>query len=569
MAKSKTKQKTKTKQLDDEDELQVKSKADADADDVDAVDVETDDADAEDVDVDDADAADVDADAGDDDDDEPSVDEGPTAPPAKITKLVIALILLNWIAAPTFLFLAVIDNNVRMQYAHRTLLNYIQIWGLPLDDEQRSASLSMDTRPRTKLTSEQVKEVVNKRIRKSYSDYAAVDEPVPLRIRPSDMSEAVLADVFRESEGIPDPVPTLDAEIKRLKDSLPGEIEKAAAKVLEAQKSDDDKRAIIQKTLLSIAWGVKQVRDLDDMLAKTKGADLDRLVTESVQRRIYYDILAPLNVFRPGEIKDAKNYKIEKLSDQSYTLDQVKSFLIERLDHALADEYKAETHIGEDFISEKKTTQDVQTKKELSSLTRGSVEKRQKIGFILFTLGHVSVPTLDVKLYPKGVERAQVVSGLYEFTSSSLRYVQALQILEERIVSAIKADRAGYMLAADKGSTPGATAEIELEIDRLVKLVELIDSAQKRLDDLRDQKDKFQKIFEQRTQQHKDTIEKLRTARGDTEKYVKELRVLQEQLHKALVELSDAGERNFRLLDEITAIERAMQKKNAPKGGKK
>lgn len=613
MAKSRAnpKTKSKTKQLDDEDELQVKSRVDdgddaaqTELDDSEAVDADIEDAEEEavdvkarvadediddevdvDVDVDEADSeveaeadaddtddgddADIDADQADDDDgDEESVDEGPTAPPAKITKLAIFLILMNWIAAPGFLVLAFMDHSVRVQYAHRSLLNYLQIWGLPLEDEDKAASLSMDTRPRLKLTAEQVKEVANKRIRKSYTDYAPVDELVPLRIRPRDMTDALLTDVF-DYQGVEKPVPTLDAEIRRLKEVLPSDITAAAAEVLAAQNTDEEKRAVVVKSLFSIAWDVWQAKRLDDTLTKAKGADLDNLVTDSVQRRIYYDILAPLNVFRPGDIKDAKNYKIEKLSDQTYTLDQVKGFLLERLDAALADEYKADTHIGDAFISEKQTSKDPQSKQELSSLTRGSVEKRQKIGFLLFTLGHVSVPALDKKLYPKGIERAQVVSGLYEFTSSSVRYVQTLQVLETRIVEAIKADRGGYMLAGDKGSTAGFAAEYELEIDRLVKLVEHIDAAQKRLDDLRGQKDQFQKIYDQRAQQHKDALAKLLLARADTERYAKDLRKLQQQLHTALVELSDAGERNFRLLDEITAIEKALQKRPGKKGGQK
>ncbi len=599
MARSKSKPKTKTKQLDnDDDELQVKSKAKADddlpeteiddaepaeVDDADAVDVDVDDPDAEplhmkaDADDEDAGDIDVDIDAGDaddgdadpSDDDQDSIDEGPTAPPAKITKTAICLILLNWIAAPAFLYVAFMDHSMRVQYGHRTLLNYLQIWGLPLEDEDKSTSLSMDTRPRLKLSAEQLDDAFSKRMKKSIKNFQPVDESVPLRVRPRDMTEALLTDVF-EYQGVSDPVKTLDAEIRRLKDSLPGDIQKAAAEVLAAQNTDDEKRAVVFKTLLAIAWDVWQVKELEKTLTRTNGAALDTLVLESVQRRMYYDILAPLNAYRPGDISDAKKYKIEKMSDQTYSLEDVKGFLIERLDAALADEYKADTHIGPEFINEKQTVLDSQNKKDqLSSLTRGSVEKRQKIGFILFTLAHVSVPTLDTKLYPKGIERAQVVCGIYEFTSSSIRYVQALQILEERIVEAIKADRGGYALAGDKGSTDGFAREFELEIDRLVKLAENIDTAQKRLNDLRAQKGEFQKIFEQRTQQHKDALTKLQTARGETEDYAKKLRVLQEQLHTALLELSDAGERNFELEARIRTIELQYINAAKSKGGKR
>ena len=66
-----------------------------------------------------------------------------------------------------------------------------------------------------------------------------------------------------------------------------------------------------------------------------------------------------------------------------------------------------------------------------------SIEKRQVIAFLLFTLSQVQKPTLGEPLYKKGVERAQTICGLHEFTNASIHYVMALRTLEGRMVEAV------------------------------------------------------------------------------------------------------------------------------------
>ena len=107
------------------------------------------------------------------------------------------------------------------------------------------------------------------------------------------------------------------------------------------------------------------------------------------------------------------------------------------------------------------------------------------------------------------------------------------------------------------------------QIDRMQRIVEQIDAAQKRLAEKKIQRDKFRALYDQRVAQFKDVSEKLIKTRQGTEKYVKELRTLQVQLHEALLELSDAADTNFRLEAEIRALELSYFKTPAPKGGKK
>jgi hypothetical protein len=675
MANSKRqKSKSDTKRVDEDDE-QMKSR-DEPADE-EAVDEDAEDAGAEatELDVDDAkaepereaEAGDVEPpDAGEDDE---SVDEGPVAPRAKTSIAVIVLVLLNLIAAPLFLVVAYMDHMVRVQYSYRTMLNYVQVWGLPLESEDKIDSISNQTRPLIVLTPDQLKAEFNKRpgVKRTNESFAPFEETlekrIPFQLRPSDITPALLRDVFQFHPD--EAVATLDAEIDRIKTTLPKKIEEAAEEVKQvlAKKTDEEKRAIVKKALspfswdsaqakkqeaklnetkgpeldaevkrtvirnvlFTIAWDVWQVENLDKRLKEVKGADLDSLLDDSIQRRIYYDILAPINVFRPGEIKDVKNYKIEKLSDlKAYPLEKVKEFMQDRLAASVADKFNPDVHMGEYWSKEKPSDE---------AMTRDSIEKRQQIAFIMFTLSQVTVPTLDKKpLYPKGIERAQVVCGLYQFTTASIHYVRALRVLEERIMNSVVGERQGHshllvellrltpeelvkrfdkdgdgklsrdefgaslpkvFAAADKDGdgkldreevavlqamlkknqdttrTDGFIDEYEDEIDRLVKIVEHIDGAQKRRADLKLQRDHFQKIYDQRAMQYKAVLTQLLAARKTTEKYAKDLRELQDQLHAALVDLSEAADRNFRLEEEIRAIELSYLRGQNKKGVKK
>jgi chromosome segregation ATPase len=165
------------------------------------------------------------------------------------------------------------------------------------------------------------------------------------------------------------------------------------------------------------------------------------------------------------------------------------------------------------------------------------------------------------------------VCGLYEFTNSSIHYVRALRVLEDRIISAVNADRQGYVTAAKEKQgltrTIGFIDEYEDEIDRLVKVREHIDGAQKRLADLKLQLDHYKKIYNQRAQQYEDVRKKLFAERQETENYAKKLRALQDQLHAALIDLSEAGDRNFRLFLEIRELELSYLNQKSNKGGKK
>src|SRR5204863_9406480 len=116
----------------------------------------------------------------------------------------------------------------------------VAIWGLPLREEEDFPSASTETRPRVRLTPEQLRDAFKSRRGVTQvpprEEFLAVDEPVPLRLRPSDLGPEVLKDVFWD---LPNPVATLEDEIERLKGNVPVEIDRAAKEVVDKHKADN------------------------------------------------------------------------------------------------------------------------------------------------------------------------------------------------------------------------------------------------------------------------------------------------------------------------------------------
>jgi len=689
MAKSKTK-KTKERPVDD-DEPQVKSRdgsaeddgfvmddeaeateIDADEpqvkqdDDDDAVADSDDDArrgdddDEAKADDDDEAEAEADDDEDEDDDDDDSIDEPPPDPPAGISKLTLVLILLNWIAAPTFLWFAYMDHFVRIKHGYRTMLNYAQIYGLPLKSEDKNPSFATETRSLIVLTPEQLKEqfrarATGKSVKEEFASYEeTIERRIPYRLKPSDLKagegekpfyavlfddsaskKKILEDIF---QGQPDPVATLEEEIERLlakaegddtrleadikaqaksaRDALAKETDakkrdfvknagftfsydSLRTKNLEAQLADPDvkkldvlfKKAVIRRTLFTITANSRLIRrpaselakkpdpdkkptieedDLEERLEKAKtDSELDALLDDALQRRMYYDFLAPLSVFRPGESRDVNLYDVENVADtKKFPLKAVREIVRKRLAGAIAANYDPDVHFGKQWTEEQPSP---------DAMKRDSLEKRRTIGFILFALGQINVPTLGTKLYPAGVERAQIISGLFEFTNANIYYVRAQRIMQERMIQAIVAHRDGQVIEKEGQPTvrtPNVATEYGAEVERLVKLYHQVQEAEKQLVELKRINAHDDAVYKLRLGQHKNTADRLVATRKATEDLVKKLRVKQDELYEKYIELSNAGERNFRLYQEIEQIERrfiAEQERlnSIPKKGKK
>jgi hypothetical protein len=485
--------------------------------------------------------------------DEPEEQEEPQ-PRGRNTGLTIALCVLNVLAVLGFTYLLVLDYQKRQEWSHAVFMNELFIQGLPLKQEDDGLSASRATLPRQKLDSNQISEVFRLRGGKGGGEFWAVDEALPTRISAASLTPQILKDYFGSLGA---PVATLEDEIKRLSSKVPADIAAAAKEAADAFKAKDDsaKRQFAAAVLLPLAYDTYQVEKLDAKLKATKGPELDVLIDDAVQRRLLVDILAPCEIFRPGEVSKPL---VEKVGDlDSFKVDQLNALLQRRFDVAVADKFDGAVHQGPDWDGEK----------------RLSWEKRQTIGFLLLAIANLhqpdpAKPGQFVLLYPDtgapagtpNLMRAQTVLGLYEFAASAHNLPLAWYALEQRVIQSIHTDREGFTIAKDKQGKPNRNqAFIDKhanEIKAIQEMVLEIKKANDRLTDLQDQSKRVKKIFEDREEHLQEMTKKLREARQETLRRVADVRELQKQLFAAQAVLRDAEERNASLERDIRAEEK-------------
>ena len=481
-------------------------------------------------------------------DDEPSVDEGPPPVRAKTPVLAIVLILLNLAVLPVFLFLLMMDYEARTNFSYNTFLNYVLAQGLPLEEDEKGNTLAQDA-ARVQIDGQRLREAHKKRV-SSGSDvkggevFASVDEVLPIRIKPSDIDAITQKHIFGS---LGEPVRTQDAEVVRLKNLVPTEMEKVADELAARFPADDARRAAARKLLLPMAWSTQQVEKLEKQIAEAAGPKLDELLKDAVQRRMLADVLAPLNVARPG---DVDKLTVERLSETDvYPLELLKGLLQQHFEAALKDTHVAEVYKG----------------RELEGVKRDTADKRRHIAVLLFTLGQVRKPESPEPLLPNQLERAQVVSGLHEFAAAASAYVQAERELEQRVLAALQADREGYeVMVKDKvdknaevpGRAAGFVRNHDAEVQRLRKIVSDIAQAQERLKTATAQRETYRKLYDERVTHMKDMTGKLLKARAQSKEAAVELQRVEAELVEALKVLADAAQKNVDL-------ERAIRKAEA------
>jgi hypothetical protein len=461
---------------------------------------------------------------------------------AKLSILTIVLIFFNWIAAGAFVYLLFMDYRVRQEWSYAVFRNQLAVWGLPLEDDEQNTARN-EGRHRLRLDPDQTKEAFNTPGRggKGGGTFAPVDEPIRFQILPSHMTDEVKKDHFQGQRA----VGTLNEEMKHLKADVPGDIKKAAEDVAATRKTDEDKRQAISQTLLPLSWDSYAVDKLNERVTKAVGPELDSLLLDALQRRMYADILAPANIFRPG---DVEKYTVEKLADlDTYKLEQLQALLEKRFEGAVAKEYDPEVHYGKVWTDNK----------EKDGELNDSVEKRQRVGFLLFALSQVRIPLTAVLLYPKGLERAQLVSGVYDLATAAQNYVRTLLVLQERVMTALTNDREGYIALKKEKliRSAGFADRYDTEIERLKTKVAQIQFEDKRLEDLKGQRTRFEKVLEERKAHLKVITDKLVDTRKETAETLKDVRRLQRELFEAQRTLADAADRNFKLEAEIRAWE--------------
>src|SRR5262249_3494850 len=156
-----------------------------------------------------------------------------------------------------------------------------------------------------------------------------------------------------------------------------------------------------------------QVEKLEAKIKNAKGNMVTALLEDAVQRRILADILLPMEMFRPGESEVNKLAILEKAADKDeVSLDTLQNLMKSRLDEAGDTKYNSKIHYGQDW----------------SQVPRWTPEKRQNAAFLLVSLAYAHKPGKkddEQLLDPKGLERAQRISGLFDFTQACVNYNEA------------------------------------------------------------------------------------------------------------------------------------------------
>jgi uncharacterized phage infection (PIP) family protein YhgE len=479
------------------------------------------------------------------DDYDPYEDEEEIKP--KVSLLTIVLCILNVAAAGGFVYLLFMDLEKRQAWSYAVFLHDVAIVGLPLEQEELAPSASRVVLPKVNLRPEQLQSAYQQRKGGSIREtFQAVDEQLPVRIRPSHLNDDNLKDIFGDLKPT---VKTLEEEIKLIKDNIFKNIDEAADEVVKGEKSESDKKQRLEKILLPLAANVHQVKSLNQRIRKVQGAELEKELKEAAQRRMLVDILQPLEMFQPG---DYQSYYLERVGDlEAVKLEDLQTKLTNRLDQAVAEKFNPDVYLGKD------------SDWNWDQVERDSIEKRRTIAYIVFTIAHVNKPD-GTPLFPRGPDRAQIVTGVYQFALTAQAYTDSLLTLEIRVLQLIRGDREGNAVQDKLERTPGFVDRYPILVQKLKEAIDQVDQAQKRLDELKVQGQKAKKNHEDRQEHLKEISDKLILEREKTKKLLYNLRLVQDSLFRAQVELADAAEINFNL--EIKLREESGLK---DKGGKK
>lgn len=476
--------------------------------------------------------------------DEPYVEE--EIPKPATHWLTWSLIGLNIVAALAAPYLIVQTLQKRQEYTYAVFRHDLAMMGLPTEEEAKTLTAAKGTLPLYRIAPADIKRIVTERIGPQGDKFGEVRESFARSIPPNMLTVETLKDHFGEVYvDAPEPITTVEAEVRRLEKSVPGLFENAAKASLEAAPSDEVKRARIVRMLHPLAMNTHQSEVLDQTIKDAKGAELDKLYMDAVQRRMAFDFLLPLEMFRPG---DAKNLFVETIGDlQKLPLSQVMERVTERLKSTIDMKYQPALHLGEEWGKQ----------------DRDTIEKRLSVAFTLLSLAHVKKPDGEL-LDPKLLERIPLVMGQYDFALACELFPSRVLRLNDLVKERIREDREGFEVADKDGALirnrSGFIDAYEDELQRNRFMQQDIDKAKLRLADLQEQKIRYQKLLEQRTEQRADVLKKIAKARAKTEQEIAELRRFQEGLFRYQVELATSEEDLARVNQDI---EQRLGKKGA------
>lgn len=533
---------------DDFDADEIAEEADDVAEEVDEA-AEADEAEADEADVEEADAAasgefeEAESDAEDFDEEEPYEEEKPRPKP-KVTALTLVLCGLNVFAALGFLYLLMLDYSRRQAYTLSAVQHELQLVGGGTDEDRQGVTAGVAALPRPKLSDESLKSAFRGR---GGSGASAAFTPVEdgLRYRLYEAAPNLLHEEFPKDFG--EPVKTIEEEMKRVQGKLPGDLQEVVTKQAERMQkaTDADKQKKLAMLLYPLCRNPMQVEKLDARIKRAQGAALDSMLADAIERRILADILLPVEMFRSSESDDVT---LEKAADAAdVPIEKLRELMNRRLVAAAKDTHDGAVHFGKEWEGQKRWT----------------IEKRQNAAFLLVSVAYARnhLTPLDKEenpqLYPNGLKRAQLISGLYDFTAAAKAYNDALRKWEERVLAAIALDRDGFYIQTKNNeirrSDSFAEKHAALQF-RIRQVQSQIRQAEERVKDIDQQIERAKKLVEVRTKDLAIVENRIKQERAITKKRIEELRQLQEQLFDNQKILSTAAEINAELAERLNKL---------------
>jgi hypothetical protein len=467
-------------------------------------------------------------------------------PKPKITGLTLTLCILNVAAALGFVVLLILDYGKRQAHTYAAWQNEAVIIGFGVSEDRNGVTAGVETMLRQKLSPEALKAAYTSRGGSSVSEpFAPVEDGLRYQLYMGESSPDQLKELMKD---LGNPVGNIEEEMARIKGGLFTQIESVASQLADSMAKADEtaKKAKVAMLLYPLCFNPMQVEKLERKIKDTKPNAVPALLEDAIQRRILADILLPVEMFRPGNPDNKDTAILEKATDKDEVpLDKLRDLMKRRLDEAKDAKYDGSVHYGPDW----------------NQVPRWTIEKRQNAAFLLVSLAYARnhLPGKkddDQLLDPKGLERAQRISGLFDFTQACVNYNTAVGKLEQRVIDAIALDRDGfYVQAGADAKRSDGFADRHAAAIQQIRLVQLqIRQAQERVKDLQEQIDRAKKLVEDRTAQKTETEDRINQERKITAKRAEELRVLQQQLYRALAELADAADINARLEADIRRL---------------
>jgi hypothetical protein len=314
------------------------------------------------------------------------------APRGRTSLLTMVLIVLNIAGLAAFAWLMYMDMLRQEKWARAVYLRHLALVGLPVDETEKLGA--SDTNPERavemmhSLDPPEIQAAYKKRGITPKGKFIDVKEVLSHNIR-YPVEPDVLAEYFKDAnkEGsVGKAVGSLKEELAFVKGKLPGDIDRVADEVAKklADKDDKDKRQLVRDVLFPTAVEGWQIGKLELKLRAASGKELDNLIVEAAKRKMLYDILKPMEIFRPSE-PDTDLYVDAKLSPSER---EVKKPLLDRVTDLeglptsklleLLDKRFDDVIAGTDWID--------------PGRKRDIAEKRRAITFLLLAISQVEVP---------------------------------------------------------------------------------------------------------------------------------------------------------------------------------